>query len=215
MNGHLTRCTPFLTLNSIMKRLEWLFAPAVALAIAAYLLKLAYMPPLFGSLLGVLLLAACYGYFRFFRGLRVPLVLFALLFVAMEVDLLGNFFHMYGRPFGPVQYDEFSHMMTSALTVPIFVWLLRGFILRFDHRLPLGLVATLAVAISFSGAALYEIIELWDEKYFGGKRIWGPYDTPNDLQWDLLGKIAGAVIMVLVLGRFFSAPSTDLSQSDR
>ncbi len=38
------------------------------------------------------------------------------------------------------------------------------------------LTAFFAATIVFSLSAIYEIIELWDEIYFGGQRIWGPYD---------------------------------------
>jgi len=190
-----------MTLGTLRQKAEWLVIVGIALAIGAYLLKMAYMHVLPGTLLGLLVLLASYGYLRSFRGVRVPVVLFILLLGAAEVDLVGNYFHMYGRPFGPVQYDEFSHMATSALTAPIFVWVLREAMQRLGYRLPLSLIAILAVSLSFSGAAIYEIIELWDELYFGGKRIWSPHDTPNDLQWDLVGKIVGAAITVLVLSQ--------------
>jgi hypothetical protein len=186
--------------NSLWRRLEWLVVVVLALGMAAYLLKLAYLPWLLGTMLGLLLVLGLYGYFRYFRGWGVPLWVLLLPLGAFQVDLLGNHFHLYGHPFGPVQYDEFSHLATSVFTVPSFVWLLREVIRGFDYRLPLGLIAILAVTVSFSGAAIYEIIELWDELYFGGKRIWSTHDAPNDLQWDLLGKIVGAAITYVALG---------------
>jgi uncharacterized membrane protein YjdF len=51
----------------------------------------------------------------------------------------------------------------------------------------------------FSLASFYEIIELWDELYFSGQRIWGPYDTATDLQWDLCGIILGTLLANLAL----------------
>jgi len=48
-------------------------------------------------------------------------------------------------------------------------------------------------------SAAYEIIELWDEVYFHGQRIWGKYDTATDLQWDLFGIIAGTVFSCIIL----------------
>ncbi len=62
-------------------------------------------------------------------------------------------------------------------------------------ELPLALL----LLIVFSLSAVYEIIELWDEVYFGGKRIWGPYDTATDLQWDLCGIIVGTLFACLLL----------------
>jgi uncharacterized membrane protein YjdF len=51
-----------------------------------------------------------------------------------------------------------------------------------------------AAAVIFSLSAGYEIIELWDELYFGGQRIWSKYDTATDLQWDLLGILIGLLL---------------------
>jgi hypothetical protein len=56
-------------------------------------------------------------------NIQIPVVLLGLVFLALQVDALGNFFHMYGRQFGPMQYDEFAHMMVQVLVSPIIVWL--------------------------------------------------------------------------------------------
>ncbi|HEV7902258.1 MAG TPA: hypothetical protein VGO96_00350 [Pyrinomonadaceae bacterium] len=47
----------------------------------------------------------------------------------------------------------------------------------------------------------YEIIELWDELYFGGQPIWSKHDAPNDLQWDFAGILIGAGLAYVVLRR--------------
>jgi uncharacterized membrane protein YjdF len=171
---------------------------AFLVAIAAFLLKLAYTAWFPGTLLTLGLLASGLAYAQRAWRIRPPLWVLGSLFLAVQVDLLGNHFHMYGRSFGPVQYDEFAHMMGSALTVPTFIWLFGEIMRRQGHELSRGWIATLAVSLSFSVAGIYEIIELWDERYFGGRRIWSPHDCPNDLQWDLSGKILGAVITVLI-----------------
>ncbi len=62
----------------------------------------------------------------------------------------------------------------------------------------------------FSLSAAYEIIELWDEIYFGGKRIWGPYDTATDLQWDLCGIIVGTLFSCIMLRDQFSLTSNSV-----
>jgi uncharacterized membrane protein YjdF len=104
---------------------------------------------------------------------------------------------MYGTQFGPMQYDEFSHMAVQVLVSPLIVWLVSRLLQR--YQLPLALSAILAATIVFSLSAAYEIIELWDEIYFGGQRIWGPYDTATDLQWDLCGIIIGTVFSCIML----------------
>ena len=104
---------------------------------------------------------------------------------------------MYGTQFGPMQYDEFSHMTVQVLVSPLIVWLVSQLLKR--YRLPFWLNAIFAVTIVFSLSAAYEIIELWDEIHFGGKRIWGPYDTATDLQWDLCGIIIGTLFSCIML----------------
>src|SRR5688572_33423397 len=145
---------------------------------AAFLTKMCYLSLAFNTLFTVAFLGIFYWYVRARLDMRVPLVLLGLVFVALQVDALGNFFRMYGRKFGPMQYDEFSHMAVQVLVTPLIVWLVHQLLKR--YRLPFVLNAIFAGTIVFSLSAAYEIIELWDEIYFGGQRIWGPYDTATD-----------------------------------
>jgi len=70
---------------------------------------------------------------------------------------------------------------------------------KLGYELPLKLTAFFAATVVFSLSAFYEIIELWDEVYFHGQRIWGPHDTATDLQWDLCGIIVGSLLAFLLL----------------
>jgi len=119
----------------------------------------------------------------------------------LEVDALGNYFRMYGNPFGPMQYDEFAHMTIQVLITPLIVWLLRERIERSGQQLSLGLTTFFAGTTIFGLSSFYEIIELWDEMYFGGQRIWGTRDTSTDLQFDLFGVVVGASLAYLLLRR--------------
>jgi len=199
-------------LHHRLKRFEVLFLILMTLAIVAFLLKLPYLPTGLIAVMILLLVMVGYGYLRILYRISVPLVVAGLLIAAVQVDALGNCFHMYGREFGPVMYDEFSHFAASALIIPVIIWLLKALIERQGYRLSLGLITVFGITCSFSAAAFYEVIELWDERYFGGKRIWSPYDAPNDLQWDLTGKLAGALVTYLVLRR--RAPSVEQGLSD-
>jgi len=136
-----------------------------------------------------------------------------LVFAALQVDALGNYFRMYGQQFGPIQYDEFSHMTVQVLVTPIIVWLVRQLLDRLGYQLSLKLTAFFAATIIFSLSAFYEIIELWDEVYFQGHRIWGPHDTANDLQWDLCGIVIGTLLAHMVLRAIEAAPKQMLKQS--
>ncbi|HEY0762935.1 MAG TPA: hypothetical protein VGD61_11250 [Pyrinomonadaceae bacterium] len=176
--------------------------PAVVFSLfagAAFLTKMCYLSLAFNSLFVLIFLAVVYWYVRSRFGIRIPIGLLGLVFVALQVDALGNYFHMYGRLFGPMQYDEFSHMTIQVLVSPIIVWLMGRVLQQLGYRLPLKLTAFFAATTMYSLSAIYEIIELWDEVYFGGHRIWGAYDTATDLQWDLCGIIVGTLFSCIML----------------
>jgi uncharacterized membrane protein YjdF len=178
----------------------WLEVPLVTISLiagAAFLTKMCYLSLAFNTVFVLVFLTLFYVYLRARLDVRVPVLLLALVFLALQVDALGNFFRMYGRQFGPVQYDEFSHLAVQVLVSPLIVWVVHRLMKR--YRLPLTLTAIFAGMIVFSLSAIYEIIELWDEIYFGGKRIWGPYDTATDLQWDLCGIIIGTLFSCIML----------------
>lgn len=187
--------------NRILSTLE---IPLVTLALVAgavFLTKMCYLSLAFNTVFVIAFLAAFYFYVRARLRVRIPLALLGLVFAALQVDALGNYFRMYGRRLGPMQYDEFAHLMVQVLISPIIVWLVGGTLERFGYRLSLKLTAFMAAGLVFCLSALYEIIELWDEIYFGGKRIWGPYDTATDLQWDLCGIIIGTLLAAILLRR--------------
>ncbi len=185
----------------IIRRLEYPILVALCLTGTAYLLKMAYLPLVPCSVAGAAWLLAVYTYVRARYEIKLPCALLLLVFCAIEVDALGNHFQMYGHAFGPLQYDEFAHMLVQALVTPLIVWLLRRTLTHFSLQLPLGFVTVFALTLVFSLSAFYEIIELWDELYFHGQRIWGPHDAPNDLQWDLIGIIGGSVLAYTLLKR--------------
>ena len=182
--------------------LRYLEIPVVMLALlagAAFLTKMCYLSLAFNTIFVLVFLALFYSYVRLRLNIQIPLTLLALVFFALQVDALGNYFRMYGRQFGPMQYDEFAHMMVQVLVSPIIVWLTGRMLQQRGLRLPLKLTAFFAATIVYSLSSIYEIIELWDEIYFGGQRIWGPYDTATDLQWDLCGIIVGTLFSCIML----------------
>lgn len=181
---------------------RYLEIPVVILSLiagAAFLTKMCYLSLTFNTIFVIVFLSLFYFYLTRRLRIEIPVTLLGLVFVALQVDALGNYFRMYGRQFGPMQYDEFAHMMVQVLVSPIIVWIVSNALRRYGYALPLRLTAFFAGTIVFSISAAYEIIELWDEIYFGGRRIWGPYDSATDLQWDLCGIIVGTLFSCIML----------------
>src|ERR1044071_5696772 len=88
--------------------------PIVTLALfagAVFLTKMCYLSLAFNTIFVIVFLALVYFYVRSRFQIQIPVVLLGLVFAALQVDALGNFFHMYGQQFGPMHYDEFAHMM--------------------------------------------------------------------------------------------------------
>jgi len=197
--------------QNIAKKTEPLMVLLSLFAGAAFLTKMCYLSLAFNTIFVIVFLALFYVYVRARLEIRIPIGLLLLVFAALQVDALGNFFHMYGRQFGPMQYDEFAHMTVQVLVSPVIVWL-AGRLLR-QYRMPLVLIAVFAATIVFSLSAVYEIIELWDELYFGGHRIWGSYDTATDLQWDLCGIIVGTLFSCIMLRTTWTVHRPSLQQS--
>jgi uncharacterized membrane protein YjdF len=184
---------------SLLRKLELPFVYLLLAAGAGFLLKMCYLSLAINCMFGLVFLTGFYVYLRRRHLITIPLVLLVFVFVALQVDALGNFFHMYGSQFGPMQYDEFSHMTVQVLITPIIIWLVQRGLDRVGHKVSSRLASLFAITLMFSISACYEIIELWDEVYFGGQRIWGKYDTANDLQWDLCGILIGTVLALPVL----------------
>jgi uncharacterized membrane protein YjdF len=190
-----------LSMSSLQRRIELPLVGFLFLIGSAFLLKMCYLSLAFNTVFGIAFLAAVYFYLRTRFALHIPIALLLLVFTALQVDALGNYFGMYGERLGPMQYDEFSHLIIQVLVTPIGVWLLNGWLAARGYNFSLALTSFFAGTLMFSFAAFYEIIELWDEIYFHGQRIWSKYDTATDLQWDLCGIAIGLMFANLVLRR--------------
>lgn len=188
-------------MNELARRFQWPILTIMFLAGSAFLLKMCYLSLAFNTAFGVAYLTAFYFYVRARYGLVVPPVLLGLVLMGVEVDAVGNYFRMYGNQFGPMQYDEFAHLTIQGLVTPLIVWTLREGLERCGQQLALGLTTFFAGATIFGLSAFYEIIELWDELYFGGHRIWSTRDTSTDLQFDLFGIVLGAAFAYVLLKR--------------
>ena len=183
----------------LLRKFETSLALLSLFAGVAFLLMMCHLSFAFNTVFGIVFLTLFYAYVRGRHKINMPVSLLALVFVALQVDAMGNLFGMYGTQFGPFQYDEFSHMTVQLLVTPIIVWLVQHALEKWGHNLPITLTAFFAGTIVFSLSAFYEVIELWDELYFHPHRIWGPLDSPTDLQFDLFGIVLGTVLACLLL----------------
>ena len=187
----------------LLKNYEFLaFSVLAFVGKSALLIRLPYRPIERNTVYTLALLAAFYCFFRFRFKITPPLFVVCCLGAAVAIDVLGNVLHFYGKEFAGVQYDEFSHFVGSGLSMVAAFWLLRATTRRMGHRLPLDLLSFLSATITFSLCAYYEILELWDERFWGDfQRLWSPQDSANDLQWDLGGIILAALITASIFKR--------------
>lgn len=145
------------------------------------------------------LLTLFYCYFRFRFKAKPPLMVIFCMAFAIGIDVLGNVFGLYGSAFFGIQYDEYTHFLGSGASLVPVMWALRTTTRRWGLRLPNDMLAFLSTSITFSLCAWYEILELWDELFYGDfTRLHTPRDSANDLQWNLAGVITIAFINVMV-----------------
>jgi len=186
-------------MNQFVRRFQWPLMTIMFVSGCAFLLKMCYLSLAFNTVFAVVYLTSFYLFVRARYEFTVPPVLLGLVLAGAEVDALGNYFRMYGNQFGPMQYDEFAHMSIQVLVTPLVVWLVSAALEKFGQRLSLGFTTFFAGVTVFGLSAFYEIIELWDELYFGGHRIWSTHDTAKDLQFDLSGIVLGALLAYALL----------------
>ena len=184
---------------SLLRKLEVSLVIVWLLTGVAFLLLMCHLSFALNAIFGIVFLTMFYVYVRKRHRLGLPPTLLVLVYLALLIDALGNLFGMYGSKFGPLQFDEFSHLSVQILVSPILVWLTQKSLEKMGHRLELALTAFFAATTMFSISAAYEIIELWDHLYFHPGRIWSPIDTATDLQFDLVGIVVGTLLACLML----------------
>ena len=179
--------------------LRYLEVPVLILVFIIVSINLPYKPYWIITSTSAVFLTLTWLYAEWRYKVKIPIVIVGFIFLIIQVDALGNYFGLYKNMKKPVPFDELAHFLIPLLSAPVIIWLFSTWLDKYRRVLPLGILAAFAVTVSFSISGFYEIIELWDELYFGGKRIWTAYDTPNDLQWDLLGAVLGAALTYLTI----------------
>lgn len=182
--------------QSFFQRYEFLaFSIVGFVAKSALLVRLPYRQWYINAFWTSLIIGLFYCYFKFRLKAAPPLLIVFCLVFAISIDVIGNVFHLYGREFFGIQYDEYTHFLGSGCSLVPVMWAFRTTTRRWGFYLPNDMVAFLSVCITFSLCAWYEILELWDELFWGDfTRLWTPRDTANDLQWNLAGIIVAAFL---------------------
>jgi uncharacterized membrane protein YjdF len=196
-------------MHNIVKRYEPLIIAGLLVWGAAFLLRMPHLQAWVIMPVCVAYLWAIHAFVKTRYGVKIPVALLFLVWASVALDVIGNIkfgdFHgLYNTKFPYFQYDEFTHTAVPALVAPVIVWLVRAGLDHFGYRLPLGLVTFFALTTMFTVAGLYEIIELWDDKYMWpapGMRIHGPYDSANDLQCGMIGMTIGGLMAYAILKR--------------
>jgi uncharacterized membrane protein YjdF len=218
--GFFARCEPpssvqHLPLASVMKNqaaiwkhsppwLSYLELPVLTLLFIVVAINLPYESYGVITVASLILLAMLRVYIKWRYGITTPFVILLLVFLSVQIDAVGNFLSLYKTMKEPLPYDVCAHFMIPLLSAPVIIWLFATGIEQFNYRLPLGVISFFSVTINFFLSGFYEVVELWDELFFHGQRIWTLHDTSNDLQWGLLGGIAGALLTYFFL-KFHSA----------
>jgi uncharacterized membrane protein YjdF len=179
--------------------LSYFELPVISLGLIVMALNLPYKS--FGVIttMSLILLALLRVYVQWRYSITTPFIILLLIFLSVQIDAVGNYLSLYKTLKEPLPYDVFAHFTIPMLSAPIIIWLFATSLEKSRYRLPIGVISFFSVTINFFLSGFYEVIELWDELFFNGKRIWTLHDTSNDLQWGLLGSMTGAMLTYLWL----------------
>jgi uncharacterized membrane protein YjdF len=181
-----------------MKQYEFLaFSVIGFVAKSILLIRLPYREWYVNTIWTVLLISFFYCFFRFRFKVTPPVFVIFSMFLAVGMDMIGNLLGFYKQTplFWIIRYDEFTHVAGSACALVPVMWVFRTTTRRLGFKLPADMTAFICTCITFSLCSYYEILELWDELIWNHNyRIWSTHDTPEDLQWDLVGIVLAAFI---------------------
>jgi Predicted membrane protein (DUF2238). len=216
ISNNLKEVVPLRTERPVVQtvgRSEVWLAGIITLAIySALLIRMPYRASLVNGLYAGAALSVFYSYLRWRLDIRLPSLMLLGLVFGVFLDIIGNRFNLFSRTFGFLAYDVFTHFATAALSLIPVMWLLLALIKRFDSRLPLGFIAFFSVTTTFSLSAYYEILELCDEQFFGGHRIWTTHDTVHDLASDLCGIVVAAIFYTLAIRKRWRLDHPEFAQ---
>lgn len=117
-------------------------------------------------------------------GIIINWIVLAIVCASVWLDALGNFLHYYGRYWW---WDHLTHAVgglaitTGFMVVCVALW-------RVGRMKVSWFVVNLyALCVAQTVGALYEVSEWIGDVLFKTQRVGGPFDTPRDLFFNILG----------------------------
>ena len=132
------------------------------------------------------------------RGGKLSWLTIVLVAVAIWLDALGNFQHLYG---GFWWWDRLTHTVGGMALSTGFIDLFLAY--RTTGRLQAGWTWTAWMGFLAGQlvGSLYEISEWLGDFWFHTQRVQGPYDTPRDLFKNLVGGLLVLGLMWIIKNR--------------
>jgi len=127
------------------------------------------------------------------RGRRLSMIVIATVLAAIWLDALGNFQHFYASYWW---WDRLTHgiggLAASALFIDLYLnWRSTAAPELWRMYLWLGFLVGQFVS------AMYEVSEWLGDILFNTHRVQGPFDSPRDLFFNLLGGLIAATLFVI------------------
>lgn len=138
----------------------------------------------------VLIFLLVYRYLRRSYGITLPWIVFLIVCASVWLDALGNFQHFYGTYWW---WDRLTHttgglaVTAGIMAVCTSLWTAGRF------RVSWRSVNLYAFSLAQTLGAIYEISEWLGDVMFGTRRVGGPFDSPRDLFFNMLG---GALVFL-------------------
>src|SRR5215211_4414457 len=112
--------------QSLLKRYEFMaFSIVGFIAKSALLVRLPYREWYKNAFWTSLVIGLFYCYFRFRFKAKPPAIIVFCLAFAIGIDVICNVFHLYGKEFFGIQYDEYTHFLGSGCSLVPVMWVFR------------------------------------------------------------------------------------------
>lgn len=133
------------------------------------------------------------------RGTAVSFLTYATVAMALWLDAIGNFQHLYTNWWW---YDHLTHATGGLAATAVFIDVYHGW-RRKGGGLSWGMTTWLGFLTGQFLGMVYEMSEYLGDMWFSMQRVGGRYDSPRDLLFNMIG---GLVVVGIVIGVRKSRP---------